>query len=156
MESPAELGLPARFPDWRPGQAEIIEEISSSGSKFFLLDAPTGTGKSVIGIASYLKRRDAFRVMERFNDEEPKKHRCVYVTKTKQLQDQILREFPDARSMKGRGNYPCLKHPDKFPEYTAEQCSGSKEFLILIFAKQILSLLHLARLYLPNLKSYQI
>ena len=54
MESPKELGLPEKFhTGWRNGQGEIIDEVAQSGSHYFLLDAPTGVGKSVIGIASY-------------------------------------------------------------------------------------------------------
>jgi len=45
------------------------------------------------------------------------------ITRTKQLQEQILAEFPQAKTMKGRNNYPCLKHEKEFPEYTAEDCT---------------------------------
>lgn len=127
MELPVELGLPARFLGWRPGQGEIIEEVALSGSKHFLLDAPTGTGKSLIAIATYKKMQQAWQIMDRMLGREEQKHRCVYVTRTKQLQKQVLREFPEAKTLKGKNNYRCLKHPDKFPEFTAEHCPGSKK-----------------------------
>ena len=126
METPQELGLPPKFPAWRNGQGEIIEAVALSDSKHFLLDAPTGVGKSVIGIGTYKKMVAAWRVMDELMDRDPMKHRCIYVTRTKQLQEQLIREFPEARTLKGRNNYRCLKHPDKFPDFTAEHCPGAK------------------------------
>lgn len=126
METPKELGLPKKFSAWRDGQAEIIEEIATSGTHHFLLDAPTGTGKSIIGIGTYKKMLHAYRVLARLRGEPEGKKRCIYVTRTKNLQDQILREFPEAKTVKGRNNYPCMKHIEKWPEYTAENCHNHK------------------------------
>ena len=63
-ETPGELGLdPVKFPAWRPGQREIITMLArwfvdtdESSPRVFMLEAPTGTGKSLIaaGLAAYL------------------------------------------------------------------------------------------------------
>lgn len=122
MITPKELGLPKRFEQWRPGQWETIERISQSQKYAFLLDAPWGIGKSIIGIGTYLNSEIPRMVMRRMQGEDIGKAQCIYVTRTIQLQKQILREFPKARAMVGRSNYPCLKHKNEFPEYTAEDC----------------------------------
>lgn len=111
MNTPQELKLPARFQSWRPGQGEAIEAITGSGHYAYLLDAPTGVGKSLIGVAMHTIT----------------KAKTIYLTRTKQLQDQLSVEFPFAVTVKGRNNYPCNKHLEKFPEYTAEHCTNFKE-----------------------------
>ena len=128
MKTPRELNLPKRFTGWRPGQGELVEKITHSQEKFFLLDAPTGTGKSLIGIAVHKNRlagKSEREVLARLSgkNESEFKDKCIYITRTKQLQDQILHEFPSARTLKGRNNYPCAKHPEEFPEYTAADCT---------------------------------
>ncbi|HEC62674.1 MAG TPA: hypothetical protein ENI27_10555 [bacterium] len=130
MKTPQELKLPEKFTAWRPGQGELVEKIARSQEKFFLLDAPTGTGKSLIGMAVHKTRlagKDEREILSRLSDrpESDFKDKCIYITRTKQLQDQILQDFPTARTLKGRNNYPCAKHPDEFPEYTAEDCTCS-------------------------------
>lgn len=49
-------------------------------------------------------------------------HNCT----TKQLQDQLLHDFPYARTLKGRNNYPCLKFRNMFPSITAEMCTHTE------------------------------
>lgn len=51
----------------------------------------------------------------------------VYLVSTKQLQDQLLYDFPYAKSLKGRANYPCLLYKNMFPDVTAELCTHSKD-----------------------------
>lgn len=137
---PTDLGLPARFKDWRPGQWEIVQQISDSLAYAYLLDAPTGTGKSLIGVATYANFGLSQAVLERLTGEdadEDARYRCVYVTRTKQLQDQILKEFPMAKTIKGRSNYRCAKFPDKFPEFNADHCTGAKDCFIEEDGKKI-------------------
>lgn len=129
MKTPQELKLPQKFKTWRPGQGEIIEKIAHAPAKVFLLDAPVGTGKTVIGIAVHQSRvlsKAGREVLARLSgkSEREYEHRCIYITRTKQLQSQLLEEFQRARTMVGRNNYPCLKHERDFPEYTAEDCTG--------------------------------
>ena len=143
MVTPQDLGLPTEIKSWRPGQYEAIEDIAEVLLKyllgptpesrlkasvfatlrhsFYLLDAPTGVGKSIIGIAAtrrILQGLNASKIT--IDQSEPV--RCIYLCKTKQLQDQILSEFPEARTVKGRTNYPCSLAHNKFPKVTAEDC----------------------------------
>lgn len=67
--------------------------------QFFLIEAPTGTGKSGIAHAIAGWTNSAY-----------------VLTETKMLQDQYIGEFEKAKSLKGRGNYTCAKNPS----FTAE------------------------------------
>ena len=100
--------LPAWATELRAGQAEAVEECVdafSSGKRVLFLDAPTGSGKTLIG---ELVRR---RVRER----------AAYICTSLTLQDQFLNDFGYAYLLKGRTNYPTLDYP--FPEYTAGDCT---------------------------------
>jgi len=91
------------FKSWRPNQKETVEKIINSDKRFIILNAPTGTGKSIIAITSALLSSE----------------KTYITTYTKQLQDQYLREFPEiVKTIKGRNNYPCLL----LPGLTAENC----------------------------------
>lgn len=85
--------------------------IQPNNVKAFLLEAPTGIGKSLVGVA-IAKMLGV---------------KAVVLTRTKQLQDQYLADFPDAITLKGRANYPCAKFPNRWPEITAEECTHAKE-----------------------------
>ena len=109
MLVPEDFGLPAKFTKFRPGQLEISTKIAASTKYAYLLDAPTGVGKSLI--AATVQKLIGKQV--------------VYVCTTKQLQDQLLKDFPYARTLKGRSNYPCAKYPKMFPRVTGEECTKS-------------------------------
>ena len=109
MLIPEDFGLPEKFTGFRPGQLEIATKIAACKKYAFLLDAPTGVGKSLIAAT-----------VQKLLDKQ-----VVYVCTTKQLQDQLLKDFPYARTLKGRGNYPCAKYPKMFPRVTAEDCTKS-------------------------------
>ena len=101
------------MPDWleelRPHQWEAITEILDwfrRGKKVVFLDAPTGSGKTLIG---ELVRREFSRF-------------AIYSCTTKTLQDQVVRDYPYARVMKGRSNYPTADAPHAFPYVTADSC----------------------------------
>ena len=88
--SPKELGLKPET--WRDGQWEAIEEIVDAEQSVVVLDAPTGSGKTVLalGVAGILGR-------------------TFINTHTKSLQDQYMEEANGhAESIKGRANYPCI------------------------------------------------
>lgn len=145
--TPQDLGLPAKIKSWRPGQYEAIEDIAEvllkhllkpghdadlddlavgkhdrAGGAFYLLDASCGAGKSIIGIAATRRILQGLNAFSRITIDQSESIHCIYLCKTKQLQDQILTEFPEARTVKGRTNYPCGLVPNKFPKVTAEDC----------------------------------
>ncbi|MDD4986333.1 MAG: ATP-dependent DNA helicase [Dehalococcoidales bacterium] len=141
MRTPMEMGLPEKFysdPARWAGQYEIMQNIAGSligGKDVFLLDAPTGVGKSVIGAGTAREMADAHvldEVISRLRNEEIElpAFRCIYLTRTKQLQDQLVDDFyhkPGARTIKGRKNYVCLKYENNFPKITAEDCTAKRK-----------------------------
>jgi CRISPR/Cas system-associated endonuclease/helicase Cas3 len=48
MIRPIDLGLPQKFEEFRQDQFENAARIASSKKFIYLLDSPTGTGKSII------------------------------------------------------------------------------------------------------------
>ena len=94
------------FPDWvegfRDSQVEATEDIVNAFSdpnvRVVFLDAPTGTGKTLIG---EMVRR-VYNAASNF------------VCSTKTLQDQFLHDFPYSRVLKGRSNYPTYSFPHRF------------------------------------------
>ena len=110
MLTPADLSLPEKFTSWRPGQLQTAAKIAASSKYAYLLDAPTGSGKSLVAAAA-----------QRLLDKS-----VVYLATTKQLQDQLLADFPYARTLKGRSNYICIKYPKMFPNISAEDCTHTE------------------------------
>lgn len=88
------------FEEYRDGQKEAIEFITQSinkGKKYIIIEAPTGSGKSPIGITIGNMSQNAF-----------------YVTIQKFLQDQLAKDFGEsgkfghyAVNLKGRNAYQC-------------------------------------------------
>lgn len=100
------------MPGWltglRPHQVEAIQLIAQKFQEtdHVILDAPVGSGKTVIA--------DLSRRLLGTN--------ASYICTTKTLQDQFARDFPEARILKGRANYP-TKFAE-FPEVTAADCTA--------------------------------
>ena len=95
--NPASLGLPARFKEWRTSQLDALFAVAG-GEGAHGLNAPTGTGKTVIymGAAALLDGRTAV------------------LTSTKSLQDQLQREFSKTVDIRGQSNYECeIEKPHK-------------------------------------------
>jgi ATP-dependent DNA helicase DinG len=85
--------LPPGFTRLRDHQVTAIEEaveLFQSGIDIVYMDAPTGSGKTLIGhqIARELEAQ------------------ALYVCSDKSLQDQFARDFPHGKVLKGRANYP--------------------------------------------------
>lgn len=83
------------FDEFREGQKECIEAVLKAfndGKKFVILEAPTGSGKSVIGMTVAKFFQTAF-----------------YLTIQKILQDQLTKDFESdhIKSLKGRNAYQC-------------------------------------------------
>lgn len=107
------LGLPGKFSTWRSHQADVMSKIVSaivSGKRFVVAELPTGSGKTMISMA-------ARQVLSA---------KTLYVCTTKSLQDQFLADFPHAKLIKGRVNYPCGQIRDKFPDITAADCPAKQ------------------------------
>lgn len=111
MVTPKDFDLPEKFNEFRGNQLQLASQIATSSKYAYLLDAPTGVGKSLIAAT-------AQRIYG--------KH-VTYVCTTKQLQDQIIHDFPYAKTVKGRSNYPCLKNEKLFPTVSAEECTHSQQ-----------------------------
>lgn len=82
--------LPHKFQKWAKYQRKVVERIVNSDKKYFVLRAPTGSGKSLMGIVAGL--------------ETGKTYYCVHNI---QLQQQIIDDFPFVHQVKGRANFKC-------------------------------------------------
>jgi Rad3-related DNA helicase len=105
--TPQALGI-AGFDAFRAVQVETLERIAESEARVILVQAPTGSGKSLIA-------RAAGAVLEM---------PATYCSTTKQLQAQFCRDFPDAVELRGRSNYPTAR--GAFPVVTCEDCDWRK------------------------------
>lgn len=94
LPPPCDIGLPARFQAWRPGQVEAIEFAIDDPRRFKGLVLPTGAGKSAIYMT--IPRLTGWRT--------------VVLTSTKALQRQLASEFEDETTalMQGQRNYECV------------------------------------------------
>jgi ATP-dependent DNA helicase DinG len=84
--------LPPGFSELRPHQVDAIEqavELFESGIDIVYMDAPTGSGKTLIG-HQVARELDA---------------KALYVCSDKSLQDQFARDFKHGKVLKGRSNY---------------------------------------------------
>ena len=92
------LAMLDHFPqmlDPRKIQEEIINEIEgkiNSGYDKIIISAPTGVGKSAMGITLSQYFGNSF-----------------IVTASKHLQDQYSDDYPILYPVKGKSNFPCLK-----------------------------------------------
>lgn len=108
------LGLPSlpdQFETFRPHQIVAVEEILghfADGKRVVFLDAPTGSGKTLIG--EMTRRLMGAR-------------QTLYVCNNKALQDQFVGDFGYASLLKGRANYPTLDNPAAFPEVSCADCN---------------------------------
>lgn len=107
--NPLLTSLPAWARTIHPHQVRAVNDIlrAFETSNLVFLDAPTGTGKTLIA-----------EIVRRLS-----RARAVYACTTKSLQDQFCRDFEYARVMKGRRNYPTVNLADEFPEVSAEDCN---------------------------------
>src|SRR5574340_1373177 len=93
--------LPEKITAFRPAQLRAIEEILwrfEWGTQYVVLDAPTGTGKTLIAEA----------VRRQLNT------RALYMCVDRGLQRQFRQDFTYAPTIMGRANYPPLDYPERF------------------------------------------
>ncbi len=91
---------------FREYQEEAIKFILESEKRFVFLEAPTGSGKSLIALAAAIAMGGV-----------------TYAVHSKILQTQITDDFPEARSLFGRSNYPCIVNE----QLTCDECSHTKQ-----------------------------
>lgn len=95
MITPQSIGLPLKFSHFRPEvkQEETILSLASSPTRFNILQAPPGVGKSIISPSVGLLRGD----------------RILYLTKSKSLQRQLHTDMSSIGliDIMGHSNYPC-------------------------------------------------
>jgi ATP-dependent DNA helicase DinG len=90
-----------------------IVEAQRDGADVVFLDAPTGSGKTLIGVLA-----QRARAVQGIGGP-----RAVYVASDKQLQRQFIRDFPEAALLMGRANYPTELRPG----LTANDCTRTGE-----------------------------
>lgn len=102
------LDLPAWVTELRPHQWDAVEAILAEyaeGNRAVFLDAPTGTGKSLIGeVVRQILGGNAW-----------------YVCSSKSLQAQFMADYPYAKMLQGRSNYPTQTKP--YPAFSAADCT---------------------------------
>jgi Rad3-related DNA helicase len=102
--TPAMLGLPEKFEEFRPAQIEAIEWVAEqfdSGKRFVGVCLPTGAGKTLFGMG-LSKALGA---------------RTAVLTVTKGLQEQYKRDFPKLVDIRGKENYECAGKPPNRCKY---------------------------------------
>ncbi len=98
-----------RDKSYYPHQLQALDFIKSSSKRFVCLNAPTGSGKSLIAMSLGTDSNS-----------------ILILCSSKILQDQYTRDFPEAELLKGRNNYGCNFLSYSNPEATAEDCVGKK------------------------------
>jgi Rad3-related DNA helicase len=109
--TPAELGLPAKFTSFRPVQVEALQKITVTKARWILLQAPTGSGKTLIAAAA----------------QKLLKQRMLYTCHSKDLQGQFIKDFAYAVELKGRENYPTAQHAASWPDVHCGLCTKTKD-----------------------------
>lgn len=103
--------LPLWVSAFRPQQIDAVMQVLDafdSGKQVVVLDAPTGTGKTLIA--------ETVRKMMRAE--------AVYVCSSKGLQDQFVNDYPYASVIKGRSNYPTELRAREFSDdWTSVSCA---------------------------------
>lgn len=113
IDHPALRGLPEEFSSIRDHQVEAVKEILrkfEDGNDVVFLDAPTGSGKTLIA-----------ELVRRFLG-----YRAVYSCTTKSLQDQFLRDYPYAKVLKGRSNYTPQEPKAGLSNATCADCTWTR------------------------------
>lgn len=110
------MELKKNFPykNIRPSQDLILTKLEENWDKYkyFVVEAPTGVGKSAVAKSILSSVNNGF-----------------LITATKQLQDQYIKDFPgrDIVSIKGKANYSCNITPKLNCE--VGQCVADKDLL---------------------------
>ena len=93
MKTPLDYGI--RLNGWREGQYEAIQAIGESDKELIVASAPTGLGKSAVGIALSEELDYPIRI----------------ITKTRSLQDQYAEKRYGGKTLYGLAAYDCALIP---------------------------------------------
>lgn len=109
--NPLLRSLPEWVQGYRPHQVEAIERVNDAFTRvpLVVVSAPTGSGKTLIG--------------ETVGRMQQTKR--LYMCSSKPLQDQFLHDYPYAKVLKGRANYPTARYAEEWPELTCDDCEWS-------------------------------
>jgi Rad3-related DNA helicase len=117
--------LPPWAPSLRPWQVTAVDEVMAAfreGYKYVFLEAPTGAGKTLIG--------EMVRQLVGVDIDGQPNARACYVCTTKSLQDQFVHDFPAARVIKGKGNYPTANYPAQFNPSGISPSTGRYDWMV--------------------------
>ena len=105
------------LPPWvetlRPHQVSAIQAILTAykqGNSLVMLDAPTGSGKTLI---AEMVRQEL-------------RCRAMYLCSSINLQNQFAKDFPYAAILYGRSNYPTFTKSTAFPTITSADCNKER------------------------------
>lgn len=107
LNPPGYPPLPDKFKEVYPHQWEAVEQVIrefEGGADVVYLDAPTGSGKTLI--AELVRRYMQSMECGRLDGAPADRLTTSYVCSDKSLQAQFLKDFPYARLIQGRANYP--------------------------------------------------
>lgn len=93
IPTPHACGLPEKFSAWRPAQEDALRRLLATPTRVKALSAPTGFGKTPVYVAWALLSKQP----------------TCFVTESRALQDQLLKDFESIGmvDLRGRANYPC-------------------------------------------------
>jgi Rad3-related DNA helicase len=126
--APNRWSLPDKFSEIRPNQLIGLKQIVAQWhdrKKFILVDAPTGSGKTALGIISAME-------ISGFADGN-KKVESLYICTDRALQDQFWDDFEFclwSAILKGRRNYPTANYASKWQEENPSQTQWEREQVV--------------------------
>ncbi len=118
MITPSSIGLPSKFSRFRSEvkQEDTILTLAAADTRFKILQAPPGCGKTIISVSTGLIRGD----------------RILYLTKSKSLQRQLYTDMESIGliDIVGHSNYPCASVKfDPSGEMADLLCEGRRKSL---------------------------
>ena len=90
---------------------KIIKSLVNDNKKYFILECPTGGGKSAIALT-------VSKILNALFNE-----RTTICTSTIALQDQYLKDFPELANLMGKNNYDCSRKGHNLLKYNEPVCS---------------------------------